>query len=269
MIAADIDNDGDVDVLSASANDNKIACYYNDGAGNFSPEQVISNTANGVNSLAVADIDDDGDTDVLSASYYDNTVAWYENTGVSNLGPKHIISSQCYLASSVMAADLDLDGDPDVLVASYGDNTVSWFENDGFGNFSNRKIISDSVNWAIEAYAADLDGDGDLDVISASSGDNKIQWYENMTITSIPDKNNDQNIKIYPNPTKGHLTIELSRNCHFSIELFDINGKVLYKSTISDKKSVSLDVSVYPTSLFFIRVVSDSNIYIKKVVKAL
>ncbi|MCF8332002.1 MAG: T9SS type A sorting domain-containing protein [Bacteroidales bacterium] len=90
-----------------------------------------------------------------------------------------------------------------------------------------------------------------------------------MTITSVPDKNNEQNIKIYPNPAKDHLAIELPRNSHFSIELFDINGKVLHKSTISNQKTVSLDLSMYRSSMFFIRVISDSNIYYQKVVKAM
>jgi hypothetical protein len=41
VYAADLDNDGDIDVLSASY-DNKIAWYENDGSGNFGTQQIIT-----------------------------------------------------------------------------------------------------------------------------------------------------------------------------------------------------------------------------------
>jgi len=79
--AADIDGDGDMDVVSASLNDAEIAWYENtDGAGTFGSEQVISNLASGALSVFVADVDMDGDPDVLSASSNDDKIAWDENT---------------------------------------------------------------------------------------------------------------------------------------------------------------------------------------------
>ena len=42
--AIDIDGDGDVDVLSASYNDDKIAWYENDGAQNFTLRVIVDNT---------------------------------------------------------------------------------------------------------------------------------------------------------------------------------------------------------------------------------
>ena len=40
--AADVDGDGDMDVLSASQNNGKIAWYENDGNQGFTEEHVIS-----------------------------------------------------------------------------------------------------------------------------------------------------------------------------------------------------------------------------------
>ena len=85
VYATDLDGDGDADVLSASTVDNKIACYFNDGAGNFGPQQVITTGAIGARSVYAADLDGDGDMDVLSASGLDNKVAWYENSYTSPL----------------------------------------------------------------------------------------------------------------------------------------------------------------------------------------
>ena len=52
MFAIDIDGDGDIDVLSASANDDTIAWYPNtDGAGTFVEKQIITDTADGTKSV--------------------------------------------------------------------------------------------------------------------------------------------------------------------------------------------------------------------------
>ena len=58
VYAIDIDGDGDIDVLSASTIDNKIAWYENDGSENFT-EQIISTLSYGANSVYSIDLDKD------------------------------------------------------------------------------------------------------------------------------------------------------------------------------------------------------------------
>ena len=79
VYAADLDGDGDLDVLSASYWDNKIAWYTNDGTGRFGPQQAITTAASGAWCVYAADLDGDGDLDVVSASENDDKIAWYEN----------------------------------------------------------------------------------------------------------------------------------------------------------------------------------------------
>ena len=78
VFAVDVDGDGDLDVLSASFVDDKIAWYENKGSETFTP-RTITTAADGAVSVFAADVDGDGDTDVLSASLIDNRIAWYEN----------------------------------------------------------------------------------------------------------------------------------------------------------------------------------------------
>jgi hypothetical protein len=182
VFAADVDGDSDVDVLSASLNDGKIAWYENmDGLGSFGTQQVISASTFSPNAVVAADVDGDGDTDVLSAFRSIDMIAWYENTdGSGGFGPQQIISTEADGAASVFAADVDGDSDVDVLSASPNDDKIAWYENvDGMGSFGPQKVISDSANSAWSVFAADLDGDSDMDVLSASYSDNKIAWYEN------------------------------------------------------------------------------------------
>ena len=81
VFAVDVDGDGDMDVLSASASDDTIAWYENDGSGGFT-RQIISTAADSAKSVFAADVDGDGDMDVLSASSLDDKIAWYENLGL-------------------------------------------------------------------------------------------------------------------------------------------------------------------------------------------
>ncbi|MEW8203885.1 MAG: Ig-like domain-containing protein, partial [Candidatus Thiodiazotropha endolucinida] len=176
VTTVDMDGDGDLDVVSASQNDNKIAWYENDGSQNFTA-QTISTSASGAFAVTTADVDGDGDMDVLSASITDDKIAWYENDGNENF-TVHTITLSADIAASVAAADVDDDGDIDVLSASVGDDRVVWYENDGNENFTTRTITSSAVG-ASFVTTVDLDEDGDLDVLSTSTFDNRVAWYEN------------------------------------------------------------------------------------------
>jgi hypothetical protein len=79
VFAADVDSDGDIDVLSASVLDDKIALYKNNGNGIVFESVTISTAANGATSVVAADLNNDGDLDVISGSRLDNKVAWYSN----------------------------------------------------------------------------------------------------------------------------------------------------------------------------------------------
>ena len=75
MYVTDIDGDLDMDVLSASRFDDKIAWYENDGYGNF-VEHIITTDSDDELLVYVADINGDGYIDVLSASQFDIKIVW-------------------------------------------------------------------------------------------------------------------------------------------------------------------------------------------------
>jgi surface protein len=187
VFAADIDGDGDMDIISASFNDDTIAWYENNGASD--PSWTAANIAtdnDGAKSVFAADIDGDGDMDIISASYNDNTIDWYKNNNgdgsswtAANIAASSG-SSNADRPESVFAADIDGDGDMDVVSASRNDNTIAWYENNnGDGSSWTAANIVTNKNDAHSVFAADIDGDGDMDIVSASAGDDTIAWYEN------------------------------------------------------------------------------------------
>jgi len=184
VCAADVDGDGDIDLMSASANDDKIRWYENltiHRSACFPQQSVITTDAVEPTSVYAADVDGDGDTDLMSASYMNDKIAWYENTdGDGSAWNTCNVTTTADGASSVYAADVDGDGDIDLMSASYGDDRIAWYENTaGNGTAWNTCNVTTSANFAWSVYAADVDGDGDIDLMSASYDDDRIAWYEN------------------------------------------------------------------------------------------
>jgi hypothetical protein len=182
VFAADVDGDGDMDVLSASSSDAKVAWYENVlGDGSLWTTRTITVAANGAMSVFASDVDGDGDMDVLSASASDDKVAWYENSaGDGSAWTSHTITTSADGASSAFAADVDADGDIDALSASSSDDKVAWYENSaGNGSVWTVHTITTAPNGALSVFAADVDGDGDIDALSTSFMDSNVAWYEN------------------------------------------------------------------------------------------
>jgi len=182
-LAADIDGDGDMDIVGTSDLDNVVAWYENlDGNGNFGNKQIITTTANNGRSIFAGDLDGDGDLDIVASSSGDVILSWFENlNGEGDFGEPHIIATTDLAKISVFAIDLDGDNDLDIVCASPGNDMISWYKNtDGLGTYGTEQIITSQADFAYAVFAADLDNDSDNDVLSASSIDNKIAWYENI-----------------------------------------------------------------------------------------
>ncbi|GAB4140964.1 MAG: hypothetical protein Tsb009_10530 [Planctomycetaceae bacterium] len=180
--AADIDGDGDLDVVSASENDGKIAWWENvNGDASVFNMHEVSTAADGARSVFAADMDGDGDLDILSASSVDDKIAWYENVnGDGLMWDETAVTTMADDARSVFAADVNGDGNIDVISASYADDTIAWYSNDmGDGSTFTEVIVSTGADGANSVFAEDVDRDGDIDIVSASQLDHTIRWFEN------------------------------------------------------------------------------------------
>ncbi|MEC7280042.1 MAG: FG-GAP-like repeat-containing protein, partial [Candidatus Thermoplasmatota archaeon] len=179
---ADMDGDGDLDVVATSLDDKTVSWYENDGADDPSWTAAdIDTNSDGAFGVYVDDMDDDGDLDIVIGSAFDDTIAWYENDGAADPSwTKSAIDTSADGARNLHVGDMDGDGDLDIVAASAGDDTIAWYENDGAANPSwTKSVIDSSLDAALSVYPADLDGDGDLDIVSASAFDHTIAWYQN------------------------------------------------------------------------------------------
>ena len=120
---ADVDGDGDLDMLAANAGSNTVSVRLNNGTGNFSGTYDIA-VGRFPGSVTTADVDGDGDLDLLTTNISSNTVSMRFNngTGIFGSGSDIPVGSEPY---RVAAADLDGDGDLDLLASNFSGSTVS------------------------------------------------------------------------------------------------------------------------------------------------
>lgn len=185
--AADLEGDGDPDVVSISPFDDKVAWYENTG-GAYGEQQVISTSTETLESVYAADLDDDGDKDVIAGSDGDDEIVWYENkigepgADSDGFGPAQVIASSHGPVFTVAADDVDGDGKADV-VAGTGGSGVIWFESqigESGGDFSGANTIASWME-AVDPNSialADLSDDDDgPDVLYSALGE--VAWHEN------------------------------------------------------------------------------------------
>ena len=185
LAVADVDRDGDIDALSASMDDFKVAWFENTaGNGTAWTEHVLSTAVLGPLSVTAADVDADGDTDALAPAAFGDTVFWFENTAgtgtswvVRTIAPAHV-------PVAAVAGDVDGDGDLDILSAAFYDNAITWHRNETIHEtacFVTRPPLPTLAGGTYHVLVADLDGDGDRDVLASSAASDRVVWYRNAS----------------------------------------------------------------------------------------
>ncbi|NND63195.1 MAG: T9SS type A sorting domain-containing protein [Flavobacteriaceae bacterium] len=183
-IAADINGDNFIDIVSISNVDGILLWYENlNGLGVFGEPNLINSDVINGRSVIAGDFDGDNDLDLLSADQWDGKIAWYENLdGQGNFGGANLISD--LYPTFATSVDMDGDGDLDVLASIQAQQGILiWFENlDGLGNFGSSTIIADEeVTHPRYVCAGDLNGDNKIDVLSSNMfGVQDVFWYEHL-----------------------------------------------------------------------------------------
>jgi hypothetical protein len=149
---ADIDGDGDLDIIMATNEASFI--YYFENIGSLLNPSFLTPVQNAYglggggpwSAPEMADMDDDGDLDMFINEYYGELV-YYENIGTS-ISPVYTtpaLNPFGFVANGEMASpaicDLDNDGDLDLLIVEYEGDLI-YFENQGTNSLNEFEIRS-------------------------------------------------------------------------------------------------------------------------------
>lgn len=217
---ADIDNDGDEDVLvtgSSTGNGLSTFLYKNDGSGNFTMVQNTGLVEIIFGACSFADVDLDGDVDLLIAgrkgAIPDETAKLYFNNGTGHFTEATNSIFTGATASSADFADVDGDNDPDLFIMG---------------------VAPDD-----EIYS---------------------KLYINDLMVGNKNPSFSFEAKIYPNPFSDFIFLDLEKNVTaVALEISNSVGQVLTTAKYQNISQIEIATSSLSSGIYFIKLTDENG----------
>lgn len=278
----DLDNDGDKDLLVG--NDSGTMLYFentapNNGVANF---QLISNNYSGIDAgqnstPQIIDYNNDGKLDLVVGER-NGTLKYYENTGstsspqfsssnvVNNFGGVNV-KQQGFITGFTVPHILNLDGER-ILLCGAERGSIIKYNNLNNSNFTQTDLAFENIKEGIRTSicSGDLNNDGFIDfIIGNYSGG--LSLYLGGEPNKIDEKSlTHYNLKTFPNPFINSLNITLDTGNIKNIEIFDLSGKLIFNTNVSDNK-VTVNTENFEKGIYILKCNTESKTISKKLIK--
>ncbi len=164
-------------------------------------------------------------------------------------------------------------------------------EPDNFAHLDHSELLTDTMGWtkidgwitADQAYNWLAIGNfftgENTDVLFLNEEDRCFGTYyiENVCVATDPSycdyllsytsENLTKSISVYPNPTLNSVTISSKVNPTTSIELYDLQGRLIAYKSFSNLAEVKLNLEAYKSGIYILRVHSNNMIYNEKIIR--
>lgn len=174
VAAADLNNDGHMDLVVANTGASPLTALYGNGAGAFTRRNVDGPQQ--LNVVTAGDFDGDGWADVAAASTAHNTFTHWRgrSAGLSLAGGAQAGSSP----RGIAAADFNGDGRQDLVVANRGDSTAAIALEGANGVYGVPEVVPAGYGSRAVA-AADFNRDGRIDFATGNEFAGQVSVFRN------------------------------------------------------------------------------------------
>ena len=174
-------------------------------------------------------------------------------SGCSNTAVTSVIVNTLPTVTAVSSATSICPGYESATLTANGATTYSW----NTGSSSSSIVVSASVTTTYTVTGTDGNNCKNTATI-VQTVDPCVGIFEN--------KGNKLAIKVYPNPSNNQFVVELNNGLNKVIELTDITGRLILSSA-STSDNVIVNISNLTAGIYYVKVISNVNYEVIKVVK--
>ncbi|MCW4467925.1 T9SS type A sorting domain-containing protein [Flavobacterium sp. MFBS3-15] len=270
IAAGDIDNDGDIDIVSVSDDTSRIHLCINLGNGLFTVSYIATMSTE---VIKLADLNNDSYLDIITSSTYQYSpygVHRIMNTNGTFSTSPSVIGIESLDTFSV--SDINGDGYNDIVgvsIRSYGgefdEELIAFIYNGSTYTKVEIDNLGETPSLSRDIDITDLNNDGKPDIATSYYFIGRTSIYLNsstlgseaITVDDIP------GTLFYPNPTSGKIYWSKEYD-KYGITIYDRLGQQVFSGVTSEEY---FDIGFLSKGIYFLQLKKGNEIITKKVVK--
>lgn len=264
VVAKDFNGDSFVDLAVSNGGTNNVSILLGNGSGSFGAATNYT-TGIGPSTVISKDFNADGKLDLAVSNLTSNNVSVLLGAGTGIFGTANNFTGGGSQVWAVISEDFDGDGKLDLATANYSASTaISILQGNGSGGFNaavNFSVVGSGT--PISLISGDFNGDGKKDIATTNYVSNNASVFINCTsittgIGNLDPINSQHVIKVWPNPTTGHITIDngtFSDVSGFQLKITNTLGQQVFQSAITQQQFY-VDLSTWSgNGLYFLHII--------------
>jgi hypothetical protein len=176
IVAADFDNDRNVDLAVPERDGGQSRIYFNDGKASFTRTTPFGSPRAAARVASAADFDRDGDLDLVVGDEGAASMTVYMNDGKGNMKEGFKTQDRTRVPYALSTGDMNRDGRMDIVIGYISARPSVFFNMENGSRFTPVEF-GDGKGSAYGFALGDLNGDGKPDIAHARSGAPNVVYF--------------------------------------------------------------------------------------------